>query len=686
MTNQVATVRSALPGRVRWDVPVLTAQPDLASSVQRRLRATPSVHEVIANPLTGRVLLQFDAAVPVDTASTWLADAIARAINGEPEPIVPTVFEVVNGAESSPFARLMHRADRHRTLAGLTIGASFFNRLFEATPPLMIGTAVDVVTRGPQSILGSLGFKSVASQLTALGGFSIVLWSLDAAMGYTQRVLSAELANRVRHDLRNEVYQHLQKLDRAQIDERGTAGWLMVLDDDIKQVHRFIEEGADPIVTIAANGLIVASAFLLASPAMAAFQLLLLPPLVMASRGLLPPIKKRFGAARRDAENLQDVLYGNVAGQATIAAFNQQDREAAHVENASEALVLSERNAYRLSAAYVPTLQMIVGGGFITTLVWGGSLVSRGQLSAGAFNVMGFSELRLMVALGRLGVSLENYQRTRVSLDRILEVLDTQPTIVDGDRALPAEQVVGDVVFDRVSFKYEADRNVLSNLSLHLPAGKTTGIVGATGAGKSTVLKLLLRFYDVTGGAIRLDGHDIRELRQHDLREAIALVPQDIVLFAGTVHENIAYGNPGASREEVERAARIAEADGFVSALPEGYDTRISHGGSRLSGGQRQRLAIARAALANRPVLLFDEATSSLDNETEAALQRSLRQVTEGRTTVIVAHRLSTIRYADVIYVLDEGEVRERGSHDELVAADGIYASMWRVQTGARAD
>ncbi len=389
-----------------------------------------------------------------------------------------------------------------------------------------------------------------------------------------------------------------------------------------------------------------------------------------------------MSAARGDDEALGALLHDNVAGLATIAAFNTADTETARVAEASEQHLESEREATRLSALYVPTLQMIVGGGFLTTLVKGGSLVNEGRLSPGGFNVMGFTELRLLVSLARLGVSIENFQRTRISIDRVLSVLEMQPTIRSGPIRLPERAAGGEMRFENVVFGYEPDRPVLKGLSLDFPAGRTTGIVGESGAGKSTILRLLLRFYNRRSGAIRLDGVDIQEFELDDLRRAFALVPQEVVLFRGTVRENIAYARPHATLEDVVRAARIAEAHDFIEALPAGYHTVIGTGARTLSTGQRQRIAIARAALADRPILLFDEATSSLDSQTEAAVQRSLEQVTVGRTTVIVAHRLSTVRHADRIYVLDDGQVREHGTHDDLLKADGVYASMWRVQTG----
>ena len=303
-------------------------------------------------------------------------------------------------------------------------------------------------------------------------------------------------------------------------------------------------------------------------------------------------------------------------------------------------------------------------------------------MAPGAYNIVGTTQLRMLSAIGHFGASLQGYQRTAVSLDRVFRVLDKQPTISSAQDAVPFASVARGIEFDDVSFGYDADRLVLRNFNLTFPAGKTVGIVGSSGAGKSTVLKLLLRFYDVTGGAVRYDGVDVRDLRLDDLHHGVAMVSQELAVFAGTIRDNIAYARPGATADDVRRAAEVAEAHEFIDALPDGYDTIIGHGGLALSAGQRQRLAIARVVLADRPILVFDEATSALDYQTEASVQRSLQQVTAGRTTVIVAHRLSTIRQADLIYVLDDGQVQERGRHDDLIAADGIYAAMWKVQTG----
>lgn len=690
------TLSSSTPGRVRWRAPDLKGQPAWARLVERDLARHPGVQSASVDSRTGSVLLLTELDVAFTRTRDWVASAIHRAVAAPIEALAPVLDlppvhqqsqALVARAGGStpggdPLARLLARARRHSRLANTTLGLSFLNRLFEATPPIMIGTAVDVVTRGSGSVMASLGFRTVASQLTALGGFSLLLWAVDAAVGYMQNVLASELANRVRHDLRVDLYRHLQTLDIAQIESRAVSDWMTLLDEDIRQVHRFVETGADPIVTIAANGVIVGSSFAMLAPKIGLVQLLTIPPLVAASTRMLEPIKMRHAATRAEADEVAGLLHGNVAGMTTIAAYGTEEREARRLETASERHLDRSRDAARLSAAYVPTLQMIVGGGFITTLVWGGAMVSRGQLAPGAYNVMGFTELRLLVALGSLGQGLENYTKTKVALERIFSVLDMTPQITSGPE--PLLDADGDLTLDEVTFGYDADRRVLRNLSMTFPAGKTSGIVGATGAGKSTVLKMLLRFYDAQSGTVRIGGQDARDIRVEELRAAMSIVPQEVVLFSGTIRDNIAYGRPHATIDEVRDAARLAEAHAFIEALPDGYDTRIGYGGRTLSMGQRQRIVIARAVLADRPILLFDEATSALDSETEAAIQRSLRTVTEGRTTVIVAHRLSTIRHADVIYVLDDGEVRESGTHDELVAADGVYASMWRVQTGER--
>jgi ATP-binding cassette subfamily B protein len=265
-----------------------------------------------------------------------------------------------------------------------------------------------------------------------------------------------------------------------------------------------------------------------------------------------------------------------------------------------------------------------------------------------------------------------------------MNLLDTPIEIHSGDTPLQVEQVRGEVVLQEVTFAYHDRAPVIHNLSLHIGAGKTIAIVGSTGSGKSTLVKLLLRLYEVQGGTITLDGIDLRQLRLKDLRRAIGLVSQDVFLFHGTVRENIAYGTFDATHAEVIAAAEIAEAHEFISQLPQGYDTIVGERGQKLSGGQQQRIAIARAILKNPPILILDEATSAVDNETEAAIQRSLEKITKNRTTIAIAHRLSTVRNADCIYVMEQGQLVEQGRHEQLLEQQGIYASLWRVQSGIK--
>jgi ATP-binding cassette subfamily B protein len=296
---------------------------------------------------------------------------------------------------------------------------------------------------------------------------------------------------------------------------------------------------------------------------------------------------------------------------------------------------------------------------------------------------MVFLTQRLLWPLTRLGETFDLFQRAMASTNRVLDLLAVRPEITGGPTSLETSSIEGHLTFDAVDFSYVDGYPVLASVDIDMPAGHTTAIVGATGAGKTTIIKLLLRFYDPTDGRVTLDGHDLSDLDLGDLRRAIGLVSQDVFLFHGTVHENIAYARPDAQMEDVIAAARVAEAHEFIESLPQGYATIVGERGQKLSGGQRQRLSIARAILADPPVLILDEATSSVDNETEAAIQRSLERISVDRTTIVIAHRLSTIRHADSIYVLESGQVAERGTHEDLIAADGLYASLWKVQTGA---
>jgi ATP-binding cassette subfamily B protein len=315
------------------------------------------------------------------------------------------------------------------------------------------------------------------------------------------------------------------------------------------------------------------------------------------------------------------------------------------------------------------------------TLLIGGHMTLNGSLNVGFFSVLVFMTQRLHWPLTRLGETFDLYQRAMASTRRILDLMGVEPTIVEGSRRLP-RPVAGAVRFEDVRFSYSTGPEVLKGLTIDIPAGETHAVVGLTGAGKSTIVKLLLRLYEPTGGRVTVDGVDVRDLTFADLRGAIGLVSQDVFLFDGTARENIAYGDPRASDEAIEEAARLAEAHDFIAALPNGYDTFVGERGQKLSGGQRQRLSIARAIVRDPAILVLDEATSSVDNETEAAIQRSLAKVSQGRTTLMIAHRLSTVRHADRIHVLEAGRVSEAGTHDDLVELSGLYAALWRVQTG----
>ena len=317
---------------------------------------------------------------------------------------------------------------------------------------------------------------------------------------------------------------------------------------------------------------------------------------------------------------------------------------------------------------------------FTANMLVGGWFALEGKISLGAYSVIVFITQRLLWPLTRLGETFDLYQRAMASTSRVLDLLDTEIGIVEGDTKL--EQVKGEISFNDLGFSYPDRETVLEGVNMTIPAGETVGLVGSTGSGKTTLVRLLLRFHDPNSGSVSLDGHDVRDLTLESLRVSVSLVSQTTTLFPGSVRDNILYGNPSADDEAVVEAARVAEALPFIESLPRGWDTDIGEGGHRLSGGQRQRIAIARAVLKDAPVLVLDEATSNVDNETEAALKRSIEKISVGRTTLIIAHRLSTVRNADTIAVLGNGSISETGTHEELLSGNGLYPRLWAVQTG----
>ncbi len=581
-----------------------------------------------------------------------------------------------------PLLALWRYAGRYRPRVVLAALLTTLNKAADVAPELLIGVAVDVVVRGGDSFVSSLlGVESRFGQLVVVAVANALAWVVESISDYCSNVLWRGLAQSIEHDARLDTYRHVQGLEVSWFEDTSSGSVVSVLNDDVNQLERFLDVGAARILQVSWNIVFVGAVFAASSLQLTLLAFLPIPVIVAGSLAYQRRLEPYYRRVRAAAGELAGTLTANLGGIATIKAFTAEDREAARVEAASEEYRLANRDAIRFSSAFVPLIRMAILAGFTATLLLGGRMVLDGSLEVGLYSVLVFMTQRLLWPLTDLGETLDLYQRAMASTRRIFGLLAVEPALVPGTRDLDAP-VRGDLRLEGVRFGYGDGPDVLRGLDLHVPAGRTHAVVGATGAGKSTLVRLLLRFHDVREGSVRVDGHDVRALTYGSLRGALGYVAQDVFLFHGSVRDNIAYGRPGATDAEVRRAAELAEAAEFVERLPQGYATVVGERGVKLSGGQRQRLSIARAVLRDPAVLVLDEATSAVDNETEAAIQRSLAHVGEGRTVLVIAHRLSTVRDADRIWVLERGRVAEAGTHDELVGAGGLYAALWRVQTG----
>jgi len=586
--------------------------------------------------------------------------------------------------EQAPISRLIAHMKKHRSTMWLATFFSVLNKIFDLAPPLLIGAAVDVVVKQEESVLSGYGYSDPKEQLIILSVLTVFIWVFESLFEYFYGVLWRNLAQTVQHELRLDAYSHIQELEMSWFSDQSKGELMSILNDDINQLERFLDKGANELLQVSTTVVVISAIFFYISPEIAIYSILPIPIILWGSFRFQSRIGPRYAEVRKEVGLLNALLSNNLSGISTIKSFTSEEMEITRVREASQAYREANKRAIRLSAAFVPLIRMAILVGFTATLLHGGFVTLDGGMAIASYSVMIFMMQRLLWPLTRLGETFDLYQRAMVSTTRVLNLLETPIAIDEGDTEVNISEVKGSVVFEEVNFAYPDRSEIINGLNIEIKPGTTQAIVGPTGSGKTTLIRLLLRFHDPTSGKILLDGKDLKSLKMKDLRSAISLVTQTITLFPGTVMQNIAYGKAGATEEEIIESAKVAEAHSFIMSLPDGYNTQIGEGGHKLSGGQRQRLSIARAVLKDAPILVLDEATSSVDNETEEALQKSLEIISKDRTTIVIAHRLSTIRYSDSIIVLDDGKVVESGTHEELLDNKSQYFRLWNVQTGTR--
>ncbi|MFF8829689.1 ABC transporter ATP-binding protein [Streptomyces sp. NPDC015131] len=568
----------------------------------------------------------------------------------------------VAAAEQGWARRLSGYAWRYRRNVVLALGSSLAGMGVMALVPLITKVVID-------DVIGAKT-RSLAVWTGLLLGAAVAVYVLT----YIRRYYGGRLALDVQHDLRTEMYGTITRLDGRRQDELSTGQVVGRATSDLQLIQGLLFMLP---MTIGNILLFLISLVVMAwlSPPLTLVALAVAPALWFIARRSRTRLHPATWYAQARAADVAGVVDGAVTGVRVVKGFGQEDQETGKIRDASRKLFAGRLRTIRLNSRYTPALQAVPALGQVAMLALGGWLATRGQITLGTFVAFSTYLAQLVGPVRMLAMVLTVGQQARAGVERVLELIDTEPAIQDGTRELPADAAAS-VEFDDVSFAYEDGRPVLDGFSLRISPGETVAVVGSSGSGKSTVSMLLPRFYDVTHGAVLVGGHDVRELTMESLRAAIGLVPEDSFLFSDTVRANIAYGRPGATDEEIRAAARAAQADGFVTDLPGGYDTKVGEHGLTLSGGQRQRIALARAILTDPRLLVLDDATSAVDARVEHEIHEALRSVMAGRTTLLIAHRRSTLNLADRIAVLDGGRLSDIGTHEELERRSPLYRRL----------
>ncbi len=675
-------LRSSVPGRERWDVEDLIGKQGIADALEKALIAERGILSARVNPLTGRVLIQYDVESGSPRAGL-LRDHIRRIVDSG----VHTV-ELPPKPRRNGLLTLFKASSVSGGQVATAVALSVTVQLLAVARRFTLISTINVALTGSGATQNAgTTQKAVATQKKppSMGMMTALLVAMTAVEGVLDHFRSnvwTKLSRDAEAGIREPLLKHLQHQDVSFFDRQGSGRMMNLVTNDVSNIGRFIESVGDDLVEAVISILWAGGMLLWVAPSLLGLALLPLPFVLVAAWGLGPLVAKRTATASAHAANYSQHLGNSLAGIIDIKNFTAEDTEAAKLAAAGRSVDESSASASSASSIQYQAVQGIFGAGFAVAIGFAGSLVLRGEVVPDRTLHVLYWFPNLMGSLARLQSLNHKYHSALRSAENILNVLDSQPQIVSGPVRLPAKPENCEIAFDSVGFAYEPGVPVLAEVSFTVKPGQMLAIVGPTGSGKSTLLRLLLRHYDVAEGSIQINGQDIRRLNLHDLRKAIGVVGQDVYLFQGTIRENVRYGRPGATEEDLDVALRNSGTRAFLPELPAGGESEVGERGQRLSGGQRQRIAIARALVKNAPVLALDEATSQLDYETEGIVQRSIRTSAQGRTLIVVAHRLSTIRRADEIIVLESGRIRERGTHDELVRSGGLYASLWKLQNG----
>ena len=593
-----------------------------------------------------------------------------------------------NSSSFKSFSRFFKYAKKWRIKIYLATFYSIINKLFDIAPEILLGIAVDVVVNvnNPgNNFLDFIGFHGAQNQVIVLAVSTFGIWAFESIFQYLYMINWRNIAQSIEHDVRLDLYNNVQHLDVGWFEEQKLGNISSIINDDVNQLERFLNNGINQIIQIFVSTILIGLVFLYISPMIASIMLLPIPVILVISMFFQKNLSPKYLKVREAVGSLNTSIFNNLLGIVTIKSFASESRESKRLEELSHNYLNKNKEAIRLSSAFVPVVRMGVLSGFLVTMVLGSMMAMEGAISPGSFAMLLFLTQRFLWPFTSLGEIVDLFERSMASTKRILDTLDFRPTIKDGSNKdfLSFDR---SILFKSVQFYYDKKNIIFDDITFTVQKKQITAIVGPTGIGKTSLVKLLLRFYNPQKGDILIGDESIKGLELQKLRKSIGLVGQDTFLFDGSILENIIYPEEEVDFEKMKKVSELSQSYEFIQNFDKGFDTLIGERGIKLSGGQKQRLAIARALYKDPPILVFDEATSSIDNHTESLIQKSMKDICKDRTALIIAHRLSTIRNADTIIVIDKGSIAETGNHEELLSKNGLYKKLWDIQTGVISD